>query len=193
MAQERVKGFVVGKLKEGSDTWVVRVKDPSSKFNDNKLIVIGDSGITMIPGLDVTFLIGSNHDTPKAFDVQIVNPVQAEQETKVGSERGDRMSDKSENTINIVVIKDGNGDIQVWPIEPQTEEEAIEYVGVEGEVVAFLKIDLKGKYGDDYIAAFDVIRSMVSLGSTCEVLETIVDTVFKLGLSLAERLNPKPE
>lgn len=77
MQHSRHRGFVLGSdyAPKGQKIWKVRVKDPQSPFNGQKLVVASISdGIALAQGLNVNFVIGTVDDlsgakTPRAVDV----------------------------------------------------------------------------------------------------------------------------
>ncbi len=77
-AVQRHNGFVVGKTTiDHRQYWTVRVKDGDSSYNGKKIKVLTlQEGLTLVAGLNVTFLVGTvdgpdETKVEKAFDVRI--------------------------------------------------------------------------------------------------------------------------
>jgi hypothetical protein len=78
MSQKRHKGFVVAVDEvSGRPVWKVRVKDPTSSYHGEKLVVASIHGsVQLARGLNVHFLIGTVDDEQgknvlRAVDVRI--------------------------------------------------------------------------------------------------------------------------
>lgn len=79
---ERHKGYVVGRdeTSEGQKIWKVRVKDPASPHNKQKLIVASvHDQLELAQGLNVNFAIGTIDDkdgnkVSRAVDVRLEPP-----------------------------------------------------------------------------------------------------------------------
>ena len=84
MFQERTKGFVVGSdtTPAGRKVWKVRVKDPESPYNEQKLVVASvRGGLELAQGLNVHFAIGtvdnaSGNQALRAVDICLEPPHQ---------------------------------------------------------------------------------------------------------------------
>ncbi len=82
MDQKRTKGFVIGSstASKGRIVWKVRVEDPASPHNGQKLVVASiQGGLELAQGLNVDFAVGTV-DGPlgtkilRAVDVRLEDP-----------------------------------------------------------------------------------------------------------------------
>ncbi|HSI21063.1 MAG TPA: hypothetical protein VLA04_05195 [Verrucomicrobiae bacterium] len=84
MDPQRHAGFVIGsdQAQQGDNVtvWKVRVKDPQSSFDGEKLVVASvHNGLSLAKGLNVHFAIGSvdgarGQKEPRAVDVRLSEP-----------------------------------------------------------------------------------------------------------------------
>lgn len=68
----RINGFVVGwdQNPQRGKIWKVRVKDPTSQYNDQKFEVADADTSGLAAGLDVTFITGTFKGVRKAYNVE---------------------------------------------------------------------------------------------------------------------------
>ncbi|OIO48271.1 MAG: hypothetical protein AUJ34_03425 [Parcubacteria group bacterium CG1_02_41_12] len=181
MAQDRVKGYVVGYDIVGRKlVWSVKVKDQNSVHNNKKFTVTscGQGTLLCEPAVDVTFRIESCQDGREtilmAADVRFLEDVQAGQIQKQPPEPG--------ATMNIVVTEIA-GDKYVWLTGHQTREDIAKDLDEPETLVAFLAFDIEDYEPDDDMSAlFEAIKAITYTTSGAEALEKILEAVYNMGL-----------
>ncbi len=82
MENQRHKGFIIGfdSVAEGRSIWKVRVKDPASSHDGQKLVVASvRGGLELARGLNIHFVVGTIDDSSgtkvlRAVDVCLETP-----------------------------------------------------------------------------------------------------------------------
>lgn len=190
MAQDRVKGYVVGSDKKaGKIEWKVKVKQEGHPWDGEKFIVVDTAeNIQLESGMNVNFEIGwrpltGEKNQPIAKNVRFLS--QDEIDMDVDHSPDIEEESKNDFIIRLAISQMEGRKMHAWFTGCNSREEVDEQIDKPETLVDFMALDVNQILDDNPFVGLDegfqMIDLMTRTNGLCEALEHFVKAVYELG------------